>query len=252
MKINAIRLLFTMGLLPILEAAQASDGNFQKESAACVGLCEKLFPESTVKDSRLANTMILLDGRLKSNQSALYNFAGKPIVLAFDAAGIEGESAHWESVTSDEKNFIVGELAVALVSTRDFNSSKADNKLAHDVTIDPAVDSASEQQEVEGTDGRSYWVSHSDYDRLHPVGLRLEAARVALTKESSILSARSDRINLDRTYLDNTNQQALDNFNSEVDSYNDANDQHKRETDAYNRQADGFNSELARVGTLAK
>jgi S1-C subfamily serine protease len=102
------------------------------------------------------------------------------------------------------------------------------------------------------SNGNTYSVSDSDYERLHPQRKALDAENTKLNQMDAQYEAQARGIEIDRQYLDNTNPQAVDNFNAEVDRHNAFGDQIHQETGTFNDEVDRFNAELKRVGTLVK
>jgi hypothetical protein len=71
---------------------------------------------------------------------------------------------------------------------------------------------------------------------------------------NALKAARSEEnrtIEGERATLDNTDQNALDQFNAQVDRYNAGSDTLDKDIDAYNAAVDDHNSYLVRVGTPA-
>jgi tetratricopeptide (TPR) repeat protein len=100
--------------------------------------------------------------------------------------------------------------------------------------------------------GNTYSVSESDYQRLYPQKLALDAENKKLDQLNAASDAEARRIQQERQTLDNTNAQAVDAFNAEVDKHNSLLLEIKQETDTFNDVVDKFNAELKRVGTLIK
>jgi len=100
--------------------------------------------------------------------------------------------------------------------------------------------------------GNTFSVSESDYQRLYPQSLALDAETKKLNQLNGQVEAESQRIQQDRQNLDNTDAQAVANFNAEVDNHNAFLAQVKQETEIFNAAVDRFNAELKRVGTLIK
>jgi hypothetical protein len=99
------------------------------------------------------------------------------------------------------------------------------------------------------TNGRTYSVPHAAY-------LRLSKERAAIDQEEAAIAAilanqktYSDNIELERNYLDRTNQYEINAFNEKIDNLNAAHAQLKQRIDTFNRSIDAFNAELERVGT---
>ena len=97
--------------------------------------------------------------------------------------------------------------------------------------------------------GKTYRVSDSDnialearQDEMDPKARALETAK-AEAKELG------DEIKRGRSFLDNTDQGAVDRFNEKVDRYNALNEQVERQVQEYNAMVDAYNAELVRVGT---
>jgi tetratricopeptide (TPR) repeat protein len=100
--------------------------------------------------------------------------------------------------------------------------------------------------------GQTYSVSESDYQRLYPQELALQAESKKLDQLNAASDAEARQIEQDRNGIDNSNPQAVDSFNSEVSRHNVALDQIKQETVIFNDEVDHFNAELRRVGTPVK
>jgi S1-C subfamily serine protease len=100
--------------------------------------------------------------------------------------------------------------------------------------------------------GNTYSVSESDYQRLYPQKVALDAENKKLDQLDAESKAQAQRIEQDRQNLDNTDPQAINSFNAEVDRHNSFLDQIKQETATFNDAVDRFNTELKRVGTLIK
>jgi tetratricopeptide (TPR) repeat protein len=102
------------------------------------------------------------------------------------------------------------------------------------------------------SEGNTYSISELDYLRLYPIKMELDSKGKKLDLLESEFKAQTRRIDLDRQYLDNTDQQAVNNFNAEVGKHNAFGDEIERVTNAYNDAVEKFNAELKRVGTLVK
>jgi tetratricopeptide (TPR) repeat protein len=100
--------------------------------------------------------------------------------------------------------------------------------------------------------GNTYSVSESDYQRLYPQKVALDAENKKLDQLDAESKAQALRIEKDRQNVDNTDPQAVSAFNVEVDSHNSFLEKIKQETAAFNDAVDKFNAELKRVGTLIK
>lgn len=100
--------------------------------------------------------------------------------------------------------------------------------------------------------GREYWVSDADYIRLLPIKQALDMESKQLDEMLAQLDIQDNKINSVRAALDNTDPQAVANFNAEVDSYNSYKVHIDQKTDEFNTSVDNFNRELQRVGRLNK
>lgn len=77
----------------------------------------------------------------------------------------------------------------------------------------------------------------------------LNAQEASVNSLKSQVKALGNQIETERTYLDQTNQYAIDEFNRGVDRYNTLNQQLKDGIDTFNASVNDYNAELARVGT---
>jgi hypothetical protein len=99
------------------------------------------------------------------------------------------------------------------------------------------------------TNGRTYSVPHAAYLRLSKERAAIDQEEAAITAILANQKAYSDNIELERTYLDRTNQYEINAFNEKIDNLNAAHAQLKQRNDTFNRSIDAFNAELERVGT---
>jgi hypothetical protein len=97
--------------------------------------------------------------------------------------------------------------------------------------------------------GRTYSVPHTAYLRLSKERAAIEQEEAAISAIQVNQKAYSVNIELERTYLDRTNQYEIDAFNEKIDNLNAAHAQLKQRIDTFNRSIDAFNAELERVGT---
>ena len=102
------------------------------------------------------------------------------------------------------------------------------------------------------TNGRTYSVPHAAYLRLSKERAAIDQEEAAIAAILANQKAYSDNIELERTYLDRTNQFEIDAFNEKIDNLNAAHAQSKQRIDTFNRSIDAFNAELERVGTPAR
>jgi hypothetical protein len=120
------------------------------------------------------------------------------------------------------------------------------------IVADPAGSALPSSHLYKDSEGNTYSISEIDYLRLYPIKMTLDSKSKKIDLLENEFKAQTRRIDLDRQYLDNTNQQAVDNFNAEVEKHNAFGDEIEQETNTYNAAVDKFNTELKRVGTLIK
>jgi hypothetical protein len=138
--------------------AQTSTDEFNQATRYYEDLAVKLYPDSSVAGSPLVNLMIKMDAAMKANQSRLYNFPSKPLLLAAQAASVLKIQPHWEAVTEGERNVAFNTMTDGLISSRDltppavaqvqaappkpFNPGSIDDAIASSKTVTPQVASA--------------------------------------------------------------------------------------------------------------
>jgi len=98
-------------------------------------------------------------------------------------------------------------------------------------------------------DGKTYRVSDSDNAALQVRQDEMQAKAKVLADSKSEAKDLGDEIERERTFLDRTDQDAVDRFNRKVDRYNALGEQADRQLGEYNTMVDSYNSELVRVGT---
>ena len=129
-------------------------------------------------------------------------------------------------------------------------------KSVEDATVFIIADSSSSPRPsphlYKDSTGNTYSVSESDYQRLNLRKVAIDAEGKLIDQREAEFEADARRIEQDRQYLDNTDPQAVDNFNAEVDKHNSIKAKIEQETGVFNDAVDKFNAELRRVGVLIK
>jgi len=97
--------------------------------------------------------------------------------------------------------------------------------------------------------GTSYSIPQWAEQMLAAKKAALNVQEASLNSLKSQVQALGNQIETERTYLDRSNQYAIDAFNREVDRYNTLNHQLKDGIDTLNASVNDYNAELARVGT---
>jgi hypothetical protein len=129
----ALLLLLGLGMtLPALcqvqsQAASSADQDaaYQNQIKVSKMIAAKLFPDIDFPDTKFAKKVAELDAVLKQNQSSLYYYSGKSLILGFEAAGILGYKVHWENAGPDQAAMVISDLSYALICTKDFKKGGA-------------------------------------------------------------------------------------------------------------------------------
>jgi hypothetical protein len=118
------------------------------------------------------------------------------------------------------------------------------------VTPSPTIPSqAATTYSVLDSSGRSYRVSLSDYRILGDKEAALTLTLGVINSLKAERAIETRQIETARTYLDNTDQTAVDSFNAKVDSYNQRGDTLQQKIDSYNAGVKDHNDYLLQVGT---
>ena len=101
---------------------------------------------------------------------------------------------------------------------------------------------------VQDSSGRSYRVSHSDYEILGQKEAALTSLLGVINRMKTNREYESREIERERATVDNTDQAALDLFNAKVDKYNQEGTLLDQQIDAYNAGVNDHNDYLLQVG----
>jgi hypothetical protein len=105
-------------------SAQLLDEQYHEQQKTALALAARLFPDSTSPTSEMGKKMKELDDVLKRNNSVLYFYASKQVILGFEAAGILKAPVHWENLSGQQTILAVDDLSFALLCTKDFKKPK--------------------------------------------------------------------------------------------------------------------------------